>query len=382
MPVDNGSLVNILYYHAFAHMDTGDRKLKNSCIPRYGFTGNEVHVVGTIDMPILFGPPLCQIWKVVKFHVVSASFSFNLILGRTTITALRAITSITHLKMKFFIEFGVGEVIEDQAAARQCYLTTVSPRAQQSNKIEFNQVLDIDPREMINIPVSNSCSIVEETEEIEVIEGIPYKTTRLGKNLTDHLKLEITSLICEFTDIFSWDPKDMSGIPEAVTQYSLYISKNITPIRQKRSIFSKEKKSAIDQELDRLLAAGFIALIKFPTWISNIVLVKKVTANGKCASTILTSIGHVQKTYILCRTSINSSTPHREMNSYHSWMPSRGTIRKKWIIKIGNNWLSSRIEVSLGGYRVIPFSLINIDATFQQIMDTIFGAQIGRNMLY
>ncbi|XP_074342949.1 uncharacterized protein LOC141680690 [Apium graveolens] len=88
MLVDNGSSVDVLYHHAFSRMDIGDRRLENSRTPLYGFTGNEVHVVGTIDMPVLFGSPPCQIWKMVKFHVISASSSFNAILGRTTITAL------------------------------------------------------------------------------------------------------------------------------------------------------------------------------------------------------------------------------------------------------------------------------------------------------
>ncbi|XP_074324013.1 uncharacterized protein LOC141660913 [Apium graveolens] len=113
MLVDNGSSVDVLYHHAFSRMDIGDRRLEKSRTPLYGFTGNEVHVVGTIDMPVLFGSPPCQVLKVVKFHVISASSSFNAILGRTTITALRAITSISHLKMKFLTYFGVGEMIGD-----------------------------------------------------------------------------------------------------------------------------------------------------------------------------------------------------------------------------------------------------------------------------
>lgn len=32
------------------------------------------------------------------------------------------------------------------------------------------------------------------------------------------------------------------------------------------------------------------------------------------------------------------------------------------------------------GFKVTPFGLINTEATFQYMMDTIFGYQIGRNM--
>ncbi|XP_017245343.1 uncharacterized protein LOC108217003 [Daucus carota subsp. sativus] len=113
--IDNGSSVDILYQNAYARMDLGDRKMtiaKGS--PLYGFTGNEVRVIGVIDLPVLFGSPPHQVWQMTKFHVINASCSYNAILGRTTLSALRAVTSIPHLKMKFPTEYGVGEVKGDQ----------------------------------------------------------------------------------------------------------------------------------------------------------------------------------------------------------------------------------------------------------------------------
>ncbi|XP_074347254.1 uncharacterized protein LOC141686095 [Apium graveolens] len=256
-------------------MDIGDRRLENSRTPLYGFTGNEVHVIGTIDMPVLFGSPPCQVWKVIKFHVISASSSLNAILGRTTITSLKAITSISHLKMKFPTEFGVGEMIGDQATARQCYLTIVSPKKKGEDDLGVNQVLEIDPRDSIESTSQNSCFPAEETEEIEVVIDNPTKTTKVGKGLPEHLKQKIINLVREFTDIFAWDPKDMPGIPEVVARHSLHINKNIAPVRQKLRIFSDEKRAAIDQEIGRLLEAKFIEPVQFPTWISNVILVKK-----------------------------------------------------------------------------------------------------------
>ncbi|XP_074356814.1 uncharacterized protein LOC141696588 [Apium graveolens] len=188
MLVDNGSFVDVLYYHAFSRMDIGDRRLENSRTPLYGFTGNEVHVVGTIDMPVLFGSPPCQVWKVIKFHVISASSSFNAILGRITITALKAITSNSHLKMKFPTDFGVGEMIGDQATVRQCCLTTVSPKKKREEDLGVNQVLEIDPRDSIESTSQNSCFPAEYTEVIEVVIDNPSKTTKVGKGLPEHLK--------------------------------------------------------------------------------------------------------------------------------------------------------------------------------------------------
>ena len=50
-------------------------------------------------------------------------------------------------------------------------------------------------------------------------------------------------------------------------------------VHQKKRNFFEEKREAINVELDKLLDAGFISPIRFPEWISNVVLVKK--SNGK-----------------------------------------------------------------------------------------------------
>ncbi|XP_074342599.1 uncharacterized protein LOC141680208 [Apium graveolens] len=57
--VDNGSSVDILYYSAFKRMDLGDRKLNDARdAPLYGFIGNEIKVIGVIDLPVLYGSPI------------------------------------------------------------------------------------------------------------------------------------------------------------------------------------------------------------------------------------------------------------------------------------------------------------------------------------
>ncbi|XP_074374330.1 uncharacterized protein LOC141714711 [Apium graveolens] len=380
MLVDNGSSVDVLYHHAFSRMDIGDRRLENSRTPLYGFTGNEVHVVGTIDMPILFGSPPCQIWKMVKFHVISASSSFNAILGRTTITALRAITSISHLKMKFPTDFGVGEMIGDQVTTRECYLTTVSPRKKTEEELEVNQVLDIDPRELIDTSTSNSCSPLEETEDIEVFEGNPDKTTRIGKNLSSDLKKEITNLIREFSDIFAWAPTDMPGIPETIAQHSLHISRGTRPVRQKQRIFSAEKRAAIDQEVDRLLNAGFIEPVQFPTWISNVVLVKK--SNGKWRMCIdYSDVNRACPKDFYPLPNIDQLIDATAGNELLSFMDA--FLGYNQIKMDSHDWQQTAFITHRGvfGYKVMSFGLINAGATFQQTMDKIFSSQIGRNML-
>lgn len=126
--------------------------------------------------------------------------------------------------MKFPIEFGTGEVCWDQATARQCYLSTVLPRKQEQDEQSINQVIDINPRDIIKIGKKHACLPVRETEDVESIPCYPDKTTKIGKDLPKFLKREITDLIQKYSDIFSWGPYDMPGIPEVIARHSLHVN--------------------------------------------------------------------------------------------------------------------------------------------------------------
>ena len=80
-------------------------------------------------------------------------------------------------------------------------------------------------------------------------------------------------------DIFAWSPSDMPGIPREVAEHALDIRAGSRPARQRLRRFDEEKRRAIGEEVQRLLAAGFIKEVSHPEWLANPVLVKK--KNGK-----------------------------------------------------------------------------------------------------
>lgn len=124
--VDNGSSVNILYYHAYNRMFLDGYEIE-LCRepPLYGFGNNLVPIHGTINLPVVFGIEPCQVETIVKFYVINGASSYNAILGRPTLANLRVITSITHMKMKFPTPYKVGEVRDNQQTSRVCYSTAL-----------------------------------------------------------------------------------------------------------------------------------------------------------------------------------------------------------------------------------------------------------------
>jgi hypothetical protein len=76
-------------------------------------------------------------------------------------------------------------------------------------------------------------------------------------------------------DIFVWSPSDMLGIPREVAEHSLDILPHSRAVQQWLRRFGEERHRAIGVELRKLLEAGFIKEVFHPTWLANLVLVKK-----------------------------------------------------------------------------------------------------------
>jgi hypothetical protein len=77
------------------------------------------------------------------------------------------------------------------------------------------------------------------------------------------------------TDVFTWSPSNMPGIPREVAEHSLDIRAGARPVKQPLRRFDEEKRRAIGEEIHKLLAAGFIKEVFHPEWLANPVLVRK-----------------------------------------------------------------------------------------------------------
>jgi hypothetical protein len=70
----------------------------------------------------------------------------------------------------------------------------------------------------------------------------------------------------------------MPDIPRKVTEHALWIKLGSKPVKQRLRRFDEEKRRAIDEEITKLLAVGFIREVYHPEWLASPILVKK---NGK-----------------------------------------------------------------------------------------------------
>jgi hypothetical protein len=72
----------------------------------------------------------------------------------------------------------------------------------------------------------------------------------------------------------------MLSIPREVIEHKLGIDPSYKLIKQKERRYTPEKRETIRQEVNKLLEAGFIRPVDYPTWLANPVLVEKPDGNG------------------------------------------------------------------------------------------------------
>ncbi|XP_020211150.1 uncharacterized protein LOC109795981 [Cajanus cajan] len=130
--VDQGSSADILYWNTFVQLGIPEESLEPYHEPLVGLSGERVMTRGCIDLYTRFGFDQKYSKEIkIRYIVVHANTSYNILLGRPSINALGAIVSTPHLCMKFPSRDGqVITMHADQKTARECYLSSlkVQPR--------------------------------------------------------------------------------------------------------------------------------------------------------------------------------------------------------------------------------------------------------------
>ena len=168
VPIDNRSLVDIIYLPTFQQMKLNKERLRTFTSSLVSFTGDRVIPKGIVKLTIIAGTYPAQISKEIDFLMVDCPSIYNIILGQPTLNKLKAAMSSYYLKVKFATTHGIGEINEDQVLARECYQAALT--------LVENHAWMIDEPELVPEPT-------KVPQEVEVVPGDPSKVLKIGSAL-------------------------------------------------------------------------------------------------------------------------------------------------------------------------------------------------------
>ncbi|GKC33369.1 hypothetical protein Tco_1040663, partial [Tanacetum coccineum] len=214
-----------------------------------GFSGEQLLPMRKIELEVMFGSEGLSRRTTMRFTVVQASSPYNIILGRTGMRELRAISSTTHAMMKFPTPRGVATLVPRRDAIFEC------------RQLESKHV---PPEEKESL-----------TEDVVINLAFPDQRITIETQFSSACRLQLINLVKDNKDVFAWQPSDMAGIPRRISQHSLNVNLSITPVPQKRRVLGPKKSKAVTKEVKEWVKAGIVRPVRYPTWISNPVLVNK-----------------------------------------------------------------------------------------------------------
>jgi hypothetical protein len=101
----------------------------------------------------------------------------------------------------------------------------------------------------------------------------------ISQDLTSRQETELLSFLDKNSDVFAWKTSNLMGVSKDVIEHKLQVNPSMKPRKQRLHKMLDKKAPSTKVEVQRLLDAGFIREVHYPSWLANVVMVKKM--NGR-----------------------------------------------------------------------------------------------------
>ncbi|GKV07168.1 hypothetical protein SLEP1_g18969 [Rubroshorea leprosula] len=183
-------------------------------------------------------------------------------------------------------------------------------------------------------------------------------------------RVKMINLLWEYKDVFVWNYDEMPRLDPALVAHFLNVDPNMKPVVQPNPTFHLEVTLKIKEEVEKLLATRFIKPTKKPTWLANIVPVRKKNGQIRCC----VDFRDLNKAYPKDEFSVPNmdvmmdNTTGCEM---YSLMDGRRGYNQ--VSMCPSDVEKTAFHTPIGNfYYVMPFGFKNARATYQRVMVAIF----------
>uniref|UniRef100_A0A2N9EIF7 Integrase zinc-binding domain-containing protein n=1 Tax=Fagus sylvatica TaxID=28930 RepID=A0A2N9EIF7_FAGSY len=297
--------------------------------------------MGRITLNVHTGPISLE----TEFVVIDVPSPYTAIMGRRWLHRLKAVPSSFHQKLRFPTDFGIMEIKGDQVASKQCIMAALE-KARDTHTETYS-----------------SC---EELDTV-IFSSDPEKYFKIGRELSQGNRTELIDFLVGNVDVFAWDPYEVPGVDPNYIEHRLNTDPHSKPVQQKARRSAPVHAEAVQKEVEKLLQAGAIREIQYPTWLSNTVVVKK--KNGKwrvCVDFTNLNQACPKDPFPLPKIDqlVDATAGHDRMSfldafqGYHQIALSAEDREKTAFIT----------PLGIYCYKVMPFGLKNAGATYQRMV--------------
>ena len=118
--------------------------------------------------------------------------------------------------------------------------------------------------------------MLEELVEIGLNDGEEgERLVKINKSLFEEERRKLIALLKEYKDVFAWSYQEMPGLSPTLVTHNLKLDPNAKPVKQPPWKYHLDVEDKIKVEVKKLLKVAFIEEIEYPSWLANIVPVKK-----------------------------------------------------------------------------------------------------------
>ncbi|GJY56359.1 reverse transcriptase domain-containing protein [Tanacetum coccineum] len=338
--VDEGSSMEVMFEHCFENLPPKVRAgLRETRTDLVGFAGEVAKPLGKIDLEVCFGKPVLK--------------------------ALHAIPSTIHAMIRFPTPKGIATPVTRSTIVAECRLR------------EEKQILTEKHPEVHETGQPDDGA--DRTEQILVNPHFPDQIITIGGRLSPDCKNQLKTLLINNMEVFAWEPFDMTGVPRKIIEHSLNVNPSLEPFCQKRRTFSPEKSEAVTNEVAEWARAGIVRPVKYPTYISNPVLVKKCDGSWRmCIDFKILNSACPKDYYPL--PSIDCKVEAVMGFKYKCFLDAYKGYHQIQMAREDEEKTAFYTEQGTYCYMKMPFGLKNAGATYQRLVDSTFQSQIGRNL--